>query len=144
MQKAIARLNDLILDRDLALLTLFGNKAGEDKPYLDWLELQPCKSCGAIPHWQLEVFMKNTACHVRRVARGSGTGIKPPWNATTMCFYCHQKEHSQGQASLAPSRQFDRWADESLILYVLTCLRRNLGQQWRQELPRFLSDNLER
>ncbi len=134
-------INKKLLDRDLKFLALFGNRKGKDKPFQDWLKLQPCKNCGEIPHYEMSTFIYNMPCHVRRVNRKSGTAYKPPYNATTMCFHCHSLEHGKGQSSVASSETLDLWADESLSLFVLTCLRANLGFDWKLKLPWWLEEN---
>lgn len=136
----IEKVNLLIFSRDQDFLGLFGNRKGEDEPYLEFLKTQPCKNCGAVPHYEMDLMIYNIPAHVRRVNKGSGTGIKPQWNATTLCNDCHQKEHRHGQASLAPCEQFDKWADESLVFYVATCLRENLGFNWMEKLEEFLDE----
>lgn len=134
--------NEMILRRDLEFLQMFGDRKGTDKPYQEWLKDQPCKRCGAVPHYEMDTKIFNMPVHVREVSMGSGTGIKPPWNVTSMCFDCHGLEHQSGRDSIAPVETLRQWADESLCLYVLGSLRANLGQHWLKELPQFLSDNL--
>ena len=135
--------NELIQNRDLEFLRMFGDRKGTDKPYQEWLKDQPCKRCGAVPHYEMDTKIFNMPCHVREVSMGSGTGIKPPWHVISMCHDCHSIEHSHGRESIGSVETLRQWADECLCLYVLGSLRANLGGMWLERLPEFLADNLK-
>ena len=62
-----------------------------DAAYLDWLSYQPSCVDGAF-HQCLDGVDRNIACHVRRVNRGAGCGIKPPYSAIPMTQEQHLNE----------------------------------------------------
>ena len=55
---------------------------GTDEAYLEWLRTLPCAHCKWTPHWEMDVFVPCHGAHVRRVADGAGTSIKPKYSAT--------------------------------------------------------------
>ena len=139
----IETVNGLILSRDLDFLSLFGNKKGEDEPFLQWLKTQPCKRCGFVPHHEMDMYISCIPCHVRAVNKGAGTGIKPQWNATSLCFDCHHLDHNPTRTSSLGSREeIQGWADQSLTFYIVVRLRQKLGFKWIDELPSWLSKNM--
>jgi hypothetical protein len=75
--------------------------AGSDAEYLAWLRSQPCCYCKA-DHEPSE------AAHVRRVANGAGTGIKPPYSAISLCHQHHALQHQHGESALGGKDWSDR------------------------------------
>ena len=134
--------NEMILNRDIEFLSLFGDRKGTDKPYQEWLKDQPCKRCGAVPHWEMDTKIFNMPCHVREVSMGSGMGIKPPWNVIALCVACHHREHAHGRESIGSIETLRQWADECLCLYVIGSLRASLGVNWLELLPEYLDHHL--
>lgn len=76
--------------------------AGTDKEFLDWLKRQPC--CIAISVCEGDVV----PAHVRRIADGAGTGIKPEYSAIPLCNGHHQLQHSQGESAIGGKEFCDR------------------------------------
>lgn len=73
---------------------------GGDDDYLEWLRDQRCVHCGQEPHWEMGDWVRNEAAHVRRVANGAGTAVKPPHSAITLCPICHRVQHKKGESAL--------------------------------------------
>lgn len=63
---------------------------GPDKDFLVWVRKQPCAVTGATTDIE--------AAHVRRVAAGAGTGIKPEYNAIALHRDVHRAQHALGEA----------------------------------------------
>ena len=92
---------------------------GTDKEYLEWCKGQPCCVSGKIfgPHNGDIV-----AAHVRRIADGAGTGIKPDFSAIPLCASHHHEQHQKGESALGGKEQFntqriihlEKWAHERL------------------------------
>lgn len=88
---------------------------GNDAAFLKWIKTQRCA-------------VRNKECagdvvpaHVRRVASGAGTGVKPPYSAIPLCDFHHKIQHAQGESALGGKEWFDRarvrvlgeWAKEA-------------------------------
>ena len=77
---------------------------GTDAEFLAWLRTQPCCIKDDTDPHSGDVC----ACHVRRVANGSGASIKPEYSAVPMCHYHHALQHSAGESALGGREFFDR------------------------------------
>lgn len=74
------------------------SKYGTDAEFLDWLTYQPSCLDGSFNQYQGGVG-RNIACHVRRVAAGSGTAFKPPYSAVPMTDAQHKVQSGkEGEA----------------------------------------------
>lgn len=62
-----------------------------DAAFLAWLRQQP--SC-------LSTRDPCEACHVRRVSRGSGMGIKPQFSAVPLTMEEHRYQHQKGELAV--------------------------------------------
>jgi hypothetical protein len=62
---------------------------GPDKDFLVWVRKQPCVITGATQDIE--------AAHVRRVAAGAGTAIKPEYNAIPLHRDVHREQHQKGE-----------------------------------------------
>jgi hypothetical protein len=69
---------------------------GTDDDYRAWLRLHDCISCGAPA--------PSEAAHVRSVADGAGTGIKPTYSAVPLCQKCHQIQHTGGIVAMTGAK----------------------------------------
>lgn len=74
---------------------------GSDDDYLEWLRNQPCAYCRSEAQWC-------EAAHVRRIANGAGTAIKPPFSAIPLCHADHQRQHTHGESALGGKDWFDK------------------------------------
>jgi hypothetical protein len=70
---------------------------GTDEEYLVWLRSQPC-AASHLGDCEGDVV----AAHVRRIANGAGTGIKPTFSAIPLCSKHHALQHSAGESAIAP------------------------------------------
>lgn len=66
------------------------SKYGKDEDYLRWLSFQPSCVDGTWNQW--DDVGRNIACHVRRIDRGAGCGIKPKFSAIPMTHTQHMNE----------------------------------------------------
>ncbi len=86
------------------------HEAGTDAEYLEWLRQQTCCALGKHCHGDV------VAAHVRRIANGAGTGIKPEYSAVPLCDWHHRKQHELGESSVGGrgflDRQRVRWLSE--------------------------------
>ena len=73
---------------------------GTDHAYLTWLRTKKCVHCGQSPPSQ--------AAHVRRIAEGAGTGIKPTHCAVPLCAECHLEQHQQGESAIGGKDKTDQ------------------------------------
>lgn len=79
---------------------------GPDKDFLVWVRKQPCVVTG--------VTREIEAAHVRRVSAGSGTGIKPEYNAIPLYYEVHREQHQSGEfACLQKFKKTTEWTEES-------------------------------
>jgi hypothetical protein len=105
----------------------FGNpmvweQIGTDADYLKWCRDQACAHCSKAPRWEMDTFMASEAAHVRRVANGAGTAIKPPYSAIPLCSGCHSNQHQHGEDAIGGKDKVDklrvdhvkRWAWETM------------------------------
>ncbi len=91
----------------------WASRFGSDECYLRWLSYQPSCVDGSFHQWQDGVG-RNIACHVRRVGRGAGCGIKPPYSAIPMTQEQHLNESDY------PIEQRVAWADLHLERWART------------------------
>lgn len=105
---------------------------GTDAEYLDWCRQQVCAHCGKKPDWVMDTLHLSEAAHVRRVANGSGTAIKPPYSAIPLCSGCHREQHRAGESAIGGKDAVDlmrvdhvkRWAWERMrMLFGVESMR---------------------
>jgi len=100
---------------------------GSDSDYLAWLRLQKCAYCHAEPA---------EAAHVRRVANGAGTGIKPPYSAIPLCREHHALQHTKGESALGGSAWFDKMRIDYVVKWGWETLKHTLGyDSWAEVSP---------
>lgn len=73
--------------------------AGMDAEFLSWIREQACWAMGM---YASECRGVTEAAHVRSVADGSGTGIKPPYCAVPLCSGHHRLQHDMGYSAVHP------------------------------------------
>src|SRR6185312_5446276 len=148
---AIARLNAQT-DREQRLAsnakTLYGDQArelklsgffripnvwqaiGTDEEFLAWLRTRDCAF--------KNLFVCDgdiVAAHVRRVANGAGTGIKPKVSAISMCSGHHMLQHNKGESALGGKEIFDRKRIEAVEQWAWDTLKSKLGYESFAEMP---------
>ena len=104
---------------------------GKDDEFLAWLRLQRCANPACKDPWR-----DVEAAHVRRVADGAGTNLKPVYSAISLCKPCHALQHSQGEGAIAGGREwFDRQRIEHLESWCWEKLKTVLGHKHWNEVP---------
>lgn len=77
---------------------------GTDAEFLDWIRAQPCAVTGDHDYHKDEatgtVTERCDPAHVRTVANGAGTAIKPPYCAIPLVHHLHDVETRHGKAAL--------------------------------------------
>lgn len=104
---------------------------GTDDEFLAWLRNQPCAFCQAISTDQA----KTEAAHVRRVASGSGTGIKPPYSAIPLCHRDHALQHQKGESAMGGKEWFDQMRGKYITAWIKERLYAMTGTQSLGEVP---------
>lgn len=100
---------------------------GSDAEYLAWVRQQPCAFCGSPP--------PNEAAHVRRVANGAGTGIKPEYSAIALCRAHHEAQHQHGENAVRGKAQVDKWRIEFIQHWAWESLKKTLGYESWADIP---------
>lgn len=117
---------------------------GSDSDYLAWLRTRKCHNCRAEPPCE--------AAHVRRVHLGSGTGIKPPYSAVTLCSRCHRLQHQHGEMALsggmepfipddkenfikAMSTRIESWLADDLLQFGRHAMKKMFGAESAKDIP---------
>ena len=108
---------------------------GSDEDFLSWLRTMPCAYCRGKPHWENDEYVHCVPAHVRRVAAGSGTAIKPVYSAIPLCNVCHDKQHRQGEGALGGKEWFDRQRIHHVVEWVWQSLKEQLGYEHWNEMP---------
>lgn len=76
---------------------------GSDAQFLKWLTTQPC-AARRLTSCQGDIV----AAHVRRIANGAGTGIKPEYSAIPLCWKHHTEQHRSGELTFGGREWFDK------------------------------------
>ena len=115
---------------------------GSDEDYLAYIRTMPCAHCKWQPRVELDTNVSCEAAHVRRVADGAGTGIKPKYSAIPLCPTrgevegCHARQHRQGESSLFGSKEVvDKLRIKYVNLWVWESLKDQLGYAHWNEVP---------
>lgn len=81
------------------------------------------------------------AAHVRRVANGSGTGVKPQYSAVPLCARHHDVQHLQGESAVGGREHFDKQRIKTLEAWAWYALKHSLGfDSWSLIEPKILRD----
>ena len=113
---------------------------GSDEDYKSWLRTQPCAHCKWVPHWEMDVFVPSHAAHVRRVANGGGTSIKPKYSAIPLCppghgKSCHHNQHQHGESYLGGKEVVNKLRMHYIHEWVWLTLKAKLGYEHMNEVP---------
>lgn len=131
---ALEFLEHLTRTRDRRLL----EAVGSDNAYLESLKKKDCCHCGRSPWGEYLTI----PAHVRSVAHGSGTSIKPPYNAVPLCHWCHQAQHITGENAVGGRAELQQQADHNLLCWVFASLAKKFGHpEWRLLLPWWMEEN---
>ena len=108
---------------------------GADQEFLDWIKTQPCEVMSAQCNGDI------VPMHVRRVANGAGTGVKPPYSAIPGCHFHHSLQHQQGESAIYPREWWDKKRIEYLVKWCWWSLKGQLGyDSWSEVPPEVLSE----
>lgn len=105
---------------------------GTDKQFLDWIKQQPCAWDGK------QCFADNNPvvpAHVRRVANGAGTGIKPPYSAIPLCFKRHAAQTDHGESEIGGRDWWDKKRIEYVQKWCWETLKAKLGYDSWADVP---------
>ncbi|WP_020408946.1 hypothetical protein [Hahella ganghwensis] len=104
---------------------------GPDSHFTAWIRNQKCCFSGVYGTDQDPVQV----AHVRRVANGSGTGIKPPYSSIPLLASNHAKQHQQGESALGGKEWFDKQRIEHVERWAWETLKNTLGYQSMADVP---------
>lgn len=104
---------------------------GTDEEFLAWIRKQECAMSGGDTACSGDVV----AAHVRRIADGAGTGIKPEYSAIPLCDGHHRAQHQHGESELGGKEQFDRARIYWLKKWCWETLKQTLGYDHWNEVP---------
>jgi len=94
-------------------------KTGTDKEFLAWVITRPCCISKEYGNHKGDIV----PMHVRRVANGSGTSIKPEYSAIAGCWFHHNAmQHQSGESAVGGRDFFDRQRIQHLRLWGWQCL----------------------
>lgn len=100
---------------------------GTDAEYLEWCRDQPCARCSKAPHWEMNTFVRSEAAHVRRIADGAGTAIKPPYSAIPLCLEDHHAQHQHGESAIGGKDKVDEYRIEHVKRWTWERMRSIFG-----------------
>lgn len=104
---------------------------GTDADYLAWIRTKSCCAprlgvCGG----------DVVAAHVRRIANGAGTGIKPPYSAVPLCDKHHKEQHQYGESAVGGKEYLDKKRGEFVTEWAKGKLKQILGvESLKDALP---------
>lgn len=104
---------------------------GTDEQFLSWVRTQPCAYCR-----HHDCSGQVVPAHVRRVANGAGTGVKPPYSAIPLCHAAHEAQHQYGESAIGSRSFFDQARVKTLEDWSWETLKATLGyESWSQVPP---------
>lgn len=110
---------------------------GSDEKFLEWVRRQNCVVTGKKndPDWVSRDTDPVVAAHVRRVAAGAGTGIKPEYSAVPLVNSLHRLQHNKGESAVMPKGRWDELANKTLEKWCSETLLRMLAESLAAESP---------
>ena len=105
---------------------------GTDDQFLDWIRQQTKSATGRPSGGESGPIVP---AHVRRVANGSGTGIKPPFAAIPLTDQEHRLQHQKGETAIASREQWDKWRANYLTYWVKSRIYEHFNINSLTELP---------
>ena len=116
---------------------------GTDEEYLAWIEKQECCAtallsvgtrikadglgCASEETRFVDHIGDVVAAHVRRIANGAGTGIKPPYSAIPLCHGHHDLQHQAGESAIGGKVWCDEQRNKHLVDWASHKLANTLG-----------------
>jgi hypothetical protein len=98
---------------------------GTDGNFLDWMRKHPRSATGKLAGGESGPIVP---AHVRRVANGSGTGIKPPFSAIPLTDQEHRLQHQKGESAVHPEGK--EWFDKKRVQYLTEWVKYRLYQHF--------------
>ena len=89
-------------------LAHWASEFGTDEEFRLWVSHQPSCLSGAFSEYHQGVG-RNVACHIRTVAGGAGSAIKPPFSCVPMTDAEHRLTHAHGNGYFHPP---EWWQDQ--------------------------------
>jgi len=87
--------------------------AGTTAEYEAWARTQPCAYCKSNgEHNPQTGEFRCEFAHVRRIAQGAGTNIKPDGYGIPLCHDCHAQQHQKGESSFGKAKD---WFDSQVV-----------------------------
>ena len=110
------------------------NALGGDAAFLDFIRGR--EICVALP-LEDDITCRGgiVPAHVRRIAKGAGTGIKPEYSAVPMCDYHNQRQHQRGESHVGGKDYLDRQAAKYLEKWGWWALKKELGYASMRDVP---------
>lgn len=106
---------------------------GSDDQFLSWIKEHDFSATGKAELIDDQIV----PAHVRRVANGSGTGIKPPYSAIPLLNSEHQLQHQKGESAIAPREQWDKWRNQYLTDWCKSRMYQIFGIETLKDLDQF-------
>ena len=95
---------------------------GTDAEFLGWLRGHPCHVIGSSCNGDV------VAAHVRRIANGAGTAIKPEYSAIPLCDHHHKLQHAHGESAVMLKEEWDKARIEYVEDWCWDTLKAVLGK----------------
>lgn len=102
-------------------------QVGSDADYLAWVRDQHCAYCGT------ETGID--PAHVRRIASGAGTAVKPEYSAIPLCRQHHRLQHDHGESAVGGKEWCDKQRIQHVEQWAWEALRAMLGAQHWYDVP---------
>lgn len=110
-------------------------RLGEDWAFLEWVRTQPCLAPSMLQGKCTPCHGDVVAAHVRRIANGAGTGIKPPWSAIPLCARHHHDQHQHGESVLGGKDLWDQMRIHTVEAWAWQRLRTLMGYESLAQCP---------
>ena len=110
---------------------------GMDGEFLAWVEKQSCCAMEVDPKEPAYCEGDVVAAHVRRIASGAGTALKPPFSAVPMCDRHHKMQHQKGESAVGGKEYLDEQRIKFISDWAWQALKTKLGvyDHWYQVPP---------
>lgn len=104
---------------------------GSDDQFLKWIRRH---KVSATKNPENPVNDPIEAAHVRRVANGAGTSIKPPYSAIPLLRSEHDLQTQKGESFVAPREQWEKWRNQYLVSWCKVRMYQIFGIESLKEL----------
>lgn len=106
---------------------------GSDDEFLDFVRNRTC--CAKETMGAAKCNGDIVAAHVRRIADGAGTGIKPEYSAVALCDRHHRLQHEQGESAIGGKDYLDRERLQHVEQWAWDSLKGQLGHDSMGDIP---------